>query len=71
MAMSFMLSVTNKPFTLSVVMLNVLMQSVVMLRVVAPVGQTSANRTKAGLSFQLKMWLYVCYLLSEHCKETA
>ncbi len=66
MAMSFMLSVTNKPFMLRVVMLNVLI-----LRVVAPVGQTSANRTKAGLSFQLKMWLYVYYLLSVHCNETA
>jgi hypothetical protein len=31
-----MLSVTNKRFTLSVVMLNVIMLSVVMLNVVAP-----------------------------------
>ncbi len=33
---SFMLSVTNKPFMLSVIMLNAIMLSVVMLNVVAP-----------------------------------
>jgi hypothetical protein len=34
--MPFMLSVTNKLFTLNIVMLNVIMLSVVMLNVVAP-----------------------------------
>ncbi len=52
-------------------MLRVVMLNILILRVVAPVGQTPANRTKAGLSFPLKMWLYVCYLLSEHCNEMA
>ncbi len=32
--MSFMLSVTNKPFMLSVIMLNVVMLSVIMLNVI-------------------------------------
>ncbi len=34
--MSFMLSVTSKPFMLSVIMLNVIMLSVVMVNVVSP-----------------------------------
>jgi hypothetical protein len=37
-SMSFMLSVTNKPFMLSVTMLNVVMLSAVMLNVVAPLS---------------------------------
>jgi hypothetical protein len=36
--MSFMLSVTKRPFMLSVIMLNVVMLSVVMLNVVAPLS---------------------------------
>jgi hypothetical protein len=44
-----MLSVTNKPFMLSVVMLNVIMLSVVMLSVVVPLkenGQKQRRDTK-------------------------
>jgi hypothetical protein len=37
-----MLSVTNKPFTLSVFVLNVVMLSDVMLSVVAPLGPLGA-----------------------------
>jgi len=42
--MSFMLSVTNMPFMLSVIMLNVIMLSVVNLNVVAPHAGLSKNR---------------------------
>ncbi len=37
-----MLSVTNKPFTLSVITLNVVMLNVVMLSVVPPLGPLAA-----------------------------
>jgi hypothetical protein len=43
-AVSFMLSVTYKPFMLSVVMLNVIMLSVVMLHVVAHILRVFSNR---------------------------
>jgi hypothetical protein len=49
-AVSFMLSVTNKPYTLSYLMVNVVMLSVVVLNVVAPFFPT---KNKAWLRSQV------------------
>jgi hypothetical protein len=44
-----MLSVTNKPFMLSVIMLNVVMLSVIILNVVAPLTIPYYQVSKLGL----------------------
>jgi hypothetical protein len=42
--MSFMLSVTNKPFMLNVIMLSVVMLSAIMLSVAAPLKRLARDK---------------------------
>jgi hypothetical protein len=55
-----MLSVTNKPFMLSLLMLNVVMMSVVMLSVVAPliIVKMSVTSNKSVLIINFAECLY-------------
>jgi hypothetical protein len=50
----FLLSVTNKPFMLSVVLLNVIMPSVVMLNVLSPSAAEKKVSTKNVENFAIK-----------------
>ncbi len=66
--MLFMLSVTNKPFMLSLLMLNVVMMNVVMLSVVAPLTIVKMSVTYSKSGFYDKFcWVFVCFISQSMC----